>query len=376
VEGFVLGLASPLLLQFCMGGALILMSFAAVQHFWQGSQSTPDLNLTTEAGSLRDGTVPWVACRMRGWRPAMEDSHVVEMLDPSVCGDAAIFAVLDGHGGAEVSALAAKLLRAEVEAVCREHLQRAPGCNNDPATSSTDSAVPNGKSPAAAAQKPMLAEALAEALPRLDARIRAGPLRMGGILPTVLHPFVACGSTACVAIVDFKTREVLVANVGDSRAMFVRKGKAMPLSEDHKPELPKERNRIRLAGGKVVKCGPCHRVDGNLNLSRALGDFHLKMNFDLPPQEQKVIAVPDCTETPYVGGDQELLVLGCDGLFEKCSNQDVADIIWSRRKQAMSMGRCAEELLIACCARGVRGNPIEEGTDNETVIIIQLPPQT
>ena len=35
------------------------------------------------------------------------------------------------------------------------------------------------------------------------------------------------------------------------------------------------------AGGQVLKVGPCHRVDGNLNLSRALGDFDFKANSEL-----------------------------------------------------------------------------------------------
>jgi serine/threonine protein phosphatase PrpC len=44
------------------------------------------------------------------------------------------------------------------------------------------------------------------------------------------------------------------------------------LSEDHKPDDPKESNRISAAGGYVVE----GRVNGNLNLSRALGDMEYK----------------------------------------------------------------------------------------------------
>ena len=41
------------------------------------------------------------------------------------------------------------------------------------------------------------------------------------------------------------------------------------MSEDHKPENPKEFQRITKAGGTVIE----GRIGGCLNLSRALGDF-------------------------------------------------------------------------------------------------------
>jgi protein phosphatase 1G len=47
-----------------------------------------------------------------------------------------------------------------------------------------------------------------------------------------------------------------------------RDGKAVEMSADHKPEDEVELNRIRKAGGKVTPDG---RVNGGLNLSRALG---------------------------------------------------------------------------------------------------------
>lgn len=61
---------------------------------------------------------------------------------------------------------------------------------------------------------------------------------------------------------------VLVANAGDSRCVACKDGKAVDLSVDHKPEDPDEYARITKAGGKVSGDG---RVNGGLNLSRALG---------------------------------------------------------------------------------------------------------
>ena len=55
-------------------------------------------------------------------------------------------------------------------------------------------------------------------------------------------------------------------------------GTARPLSTDHKPMDVKERERIEAAGGFVE----FNRVNGNLALSRALGDFVFKMNDQLP----------------------------------------------------------------------------------------------
>lgn len=37
----------------------------------------------------------------------------------------------------------------------------------------------------------------------------------------------------------------------------------------------------------------CVRVNGNLNLSRAIGDLEYKKRSDLPPQEQVICSTPD-----------------------------------------------------------------------------------
>ena len=51
-----------------------------------------------------------------------------------------------------------------------------------------------------------------------------------------------------------------------------RAGEAIPLSFDHKPENDEERSRIEKAGSTITE----GRVDGNLNLSRSLGDLKYK----------------------------------------------------------------------------------------------------
>lgn len=86
------------------------------------------------------------------------------------------------------------------------------------------------------------------------------------------------------------------------------KGRAKPLSFDHKPQNEGEKARICAAGG-FVDFG---RVNGNLALSRAIGDFEFKKSADLPPEQQIVTAFPDVT-VHDIGDDDEFLVIACDG---------------------------------------------------------------
>ncbi|KAL6977388.1 Protein phosphatase 2C 37, variant 2 [Sarracenia purpurea var. burkii] len=90
----------------------------------------------------------------------------------------------------------------------------------------------------------------------------------------------AVGSTAVVAVVT--PDKIVVSNCGDSRAVLCRKGVAIPLSSDHKPDRPDELNRIQNAGGRVIYWeGP--RVLGVLAMSRAIGK--LKIHRLLPSTE-------------------------------------------------------------------------------------------
>jgi protein phosphatase 1G len=75
------------------------------------------------------------------------------------------------------------------------------------------------------------------------------------------------GCTACVVLLHGD--QLVVANAGDSRCVLCRAGKAVELSFDHKPEDDEEKSRIEKAGGKVTMDG---RVNGGLNLSRAIGE--------------------------------------------------------------------------------------------------------
>ena len=62
------------------------------------------------------------------------------------------------------------------------------------------------------------------------------------------------------------------------------------------------------------------RVNGNLNLSRAIGDLRYKSNEQLPAAAQIISAQPDVTQTTLSPADS-FLVLACDGVWDVMSNQ-------------------------------------------------------
>ncbi|KAF8010763.1 hypothetical protein BT93_J1417 [Corymbia citriodora subsp. variegata] len=123
----------------------------------------------------------------------------------------------------------------------------------------------------------------------------------------------AVGSTAVVAIVT--PDKIIVANCGDSRAVLSRKGKAIPLSSDHKPDRPDELNRIQEAGGRVIYWdGP--RVLGVLAMSRAIGDNYLKPYVSCDPE----VTVMERT------ADDDCLILASDGLWDVVSNDTACGV--------------------------------------------------
>ena len=67
------------------------------------------------------------------------------------------------------------------------------------------------------------------------------------------------GSTASILVMkpakDSKEMHYITCNVGDSRIVLSRSGKAVDLTVDHDPGRPDETARIEKAGGRVVWCG-------------------------------------------------------------------------------------------------------------------------
>ena len=109
------------------------------------------------------------------------------------------------------------------------------------------------------------------------------------------------------------------------------------MSYDHKPtnkgkltgsrwfetesDHSEETARIQSAGG-FVEFG---RVNGNLALSRAIGDFEFKQNHALSAEKQIVTVDPEII-THKLDGEEEFLVVACDGTCDHRCIRENADM--------------------------------------------------
>lgn len=117
----------------------------------------------------------------------------------------------------------------------------------------------------------------------------------------------------CTAVVLLLTPEkYYIANAGDSRCVLYNKeNKVIALTEDHKPDNVLEKKRIEEAGGMVCE----GRINGNLNLSRAIGDLEFKNQKNLDRNKQLIIAEPDVVVKEW-DKSEKFFLLGCDGIWE------------------------------------------------------------
>lgn len=151
------------------------------------------------------------------------------------------------------------------------------------------------------------------------------------------------GCTAVVALL--KGNDLYVANAGDSRCVLCRDGEAVELSFDHKPEDQPEMDRIIKAGGKVTADG---RVNGGLNLSRAIGDHAYKQNTELSAQEQMISALPDIRHMTIDLEKDEFMVLACDGIWNFMTSQDVIQFVQTRlKKGCQNVSKICEEVRVS-----------------------------
>ena len=184
---------------------------------------------------IREGNAHYRVGRsdMQGWRLNMEDAMTVMLGMGEGREDWAFFGVFDGHAGFRASEFLGQQMHLRVCELADPF---------DPAQ-------------------------LIECVCKLDADFISDQDRRND------------GSTCVFAIMRpanaAKTEfELIVSNTGDSRVAIIRKetGECVSMTEDHKPNDEAEELRIKAAGGFVQM----NRTDGQLAMSRAIGDYQYK----------------------------------------------------------------------------------------------------
>ncbi|KAJ0281532.1 hypothetical protein Brms1b_006106 [Colletotrichum noveboracense] len=260
---------------------------------------------------------------MQGWRISMEDAHitVLDLLAPG--SDEAkkhdsklsFFGVFDGHGGDKVALFAGEHIH---EIIKKQETFK----------------------------KGNYEQALKDGFLATDRAILNDPK----------YEEEVSGCTACVGLIS--DNKIYVANAGDSRSVLGIKGRAKPLSQDHKPQLE--------AAGGFVDFG---RVNGNLALSRAIGDFEFKKSAELSPEAQIVTAFPD-VEVHEITDDDEFLVIACDGIWDCQSSQAVVEFVRRGIAAKQDLEKICENMMDNCLASNSETGGV--GCDNMTMVIVGL----
>ena len=232
----------------------------------------------------------------RGPRMAMEDRWFVSS-------DFKFFAVYDGHGGARVAEHAQRSLYSEF-------MKELEGDGSNSKSEDTSRASESGL------DSTKVKAALIKGFETVSDRILSIPsLDVEGSTAVIVY---LCGEL------------IVSANLGDSRAILCRGSKAIPLTVDHKPDSPGEKKRVEELGGKVQwhgYLGPdrlpvpgmgAYRINGNLAVSRALGD-RLERPF--------VSSVPDINIINRKKEEDRFIVIASDGLWDVMTSQDVVDFV-------------------------------------------------
>jgi serine/threonine protein phosphatase PrpC len=169
-------------------------------------------------------------------------------------------------------------------------------------------------------------------------------------------------------------KTLTVCNIGDSRVILGRadprtgKLKAVPVTDDHKPEREDEKKRILARGGRVFAVEYDDGIDGpprvwlghmdipGLAMSRSLGDT--------VAHTAGVISTPE-THTVELTPEDKVMVWASDGLWEFNKNEEVV---------AMAGGngdpRKAVDALVADA--NARWMKEEQVIDDTTVIVAYL----
>ncbi|CAN1253248.1 Probable protein phosphatase 2C 33 [Linum perenne] len=155
-----------------------------------------------------------------------------------------------------------------------------------------------------------------------------------------VHPYIDCFCSGTTAVTVIKQgQDLVIGNVGDSRAVLATRNtdnllSAVQLTEDLKPSLPRELERIKMSKGRVFALPnepdvariwlPNSNSPG-LAMARAFGDFCLK--------DYGLISIPDITHHRITDKD-EFVVLATDGIVGSVPPSSAAQTLVDSAHQA------------------------------------------
>ena len=281
----------------------------------------------------------------QGWRRTQEDVHLVipDFGEPK---GTSLFAVFDGHNGIEVAEYVSHHLPNYI--LSNEKYQAG--------------AVEEGLKEAFLAMDKALVKS-SDAVSELRAirSIRHPKLNL------MVEPGVSSGCTAVVCL-RHRDGNLYCANIGDSRAVLIRRSQPLALSRDHTPEVSEESKRIHAAGGSVV----LGRINAVINVSRAFGDHIFKDNYDLPPTSQMIIALPEVTVVQFDQSTDRALILMCDGIWNSMPNDDVVKYVETKLDRGTSLASITEGIISDILSDKIELSHGIKGKDNMTILVVNF----
>ena len=299
--------------------------------------AVPIKDKITEEGE--NSTLKYASCGMQGWRKKMEDSHIAD-LKVGGNNNIHVFGVFDGHGGKEVAQWVKKKFSDELA-------KNKNFKNNNYNKALEENFLKMDSLMQETQGKQELKEEAKKSKQEEERANKESGDNKNNMFRNIFDPkssedcdvamFTGCTATVC--LIDDK--KAYFANAGDSRIVVSKNGVAYAMTVDHKPDLDEERTRIYKADGWVSD----GRVKGNLNLSRSLGDLEYKQNKKVLPEDQMITAFPELTTSNLQ--DVDFIFLGCDGVYDCLSNQEIVDFISTRLKKNpnINLGKILEEML-------------------------------
>ncbi|XP_064157761.1 protein phosphatase 1D-like [Anguilla rostrata] len=206
------------------------------------------------------------------------------------------------------------------------------------------------------------------------------------------------GTTASVVVI--RGDRMYVAHVGDSGVVLgVRDDptdqflRAVEVTQDHKPELPKERERIEGLGGSVIKKSGVNRVVWKrprlthngpvrrstvidqipfLAVARALGDL---WSYDFYSGEFVVSPEPDTSVVKLDPRQHRYIVLGSDGLWNMVPPQDAVSMCQDNDEAMAQGGVSSARQLVSHALLRWRQRMLRADNTSAIVIALQEPGQ-